>query len=277
MDPWYPLGSGDMLEVAQMGLHVAQMTSQARHARLLRRGDRERRARAGPGRLRHRASAAAPTACCCRRARPIEAIRLRADRLWVVRRGKVIARASRAGHGLDLPGRPAASTARPPLIDPASRAMAGAASLESIEQGPRAHETHRIAHQPLRAQGAHRDGRKEARLPAQAGRRVGHRRDAQGQPAGQGALPGDGRWRGGVRFARHRRIPRHAVAGGQADPGHRAASASRCAPGRRWPTACSMPPCWRAWSRPGPAAAKRSARGLDRPPDGQACTRALRP
>ena len=29
MDPWYPLGSGDMLEVAQMGLHVAQMTSQA--------------------------------------------------------------------------------------------------------------------------------------------------------------------------------------------------------------------------------------------------------
>ncbi|MGR3586059.1 MAG: cytosine deaminase, partial [Pseudooceanicola nanhaiensis] len=27
MDPWYPLGSGDMLEVASMGLHVAQMTS----------------------------------------------------------------------------------------------------------------------------------------------------------------------------------------------------------------------------------------------------------
>ena len=28
MDPWYSLGSGDMLEVAAMGLHVAQMTSQ---------------------------------------------------------------------------------------------------------------------------------------------------------------------------------------------------------------------------------------------------------
>jgi cytosine deaminase len=26
-DPWYPLGTGDMLEVAHMGLHVAQMTS----------------------------------------------------------------------------------------------------------------------------------------------------------------------------------------------------------------------------------------------------------
>jgi cytosine deaminase len=29
MDPWYPLGSGDMLEVAHMGLHVAQMTGRA--------------------------------------------------------------------------------------------------------------------------------------------------------------------------------------------------------------------------------------------------------
>src|SRR3954453_8391180 len=29
MDPWYPLGSGDMLDVAFMGLHVAQMTSPA--------------------------------------------------------------------------------------------------------------------------------------------------------------------------------------------------------------------------------------------------------
>ncbi len=28
LDPWYSLGSGDMLEVAHMGLHVAQMTSQ---------------------------------------------------------------------------------------------------------------------------------------------------------------------------------------------------------------------------------------------------------
>jgi cytosine deaminase len=28
MDPWYGMGSADMLEVAHMGLHVAQMTSQ---------------------------------------------------------------------------------------------------------------------------------------------------------------------------------------------------------------------------------------------------------
>src|SRR5918998_4308344 len=29
LDPWYAMGSGDMLEAAHMGLHVAQMTSQA--------------------------------------------------------------------------------------------------------------------------------------------------------------------------------------------------------------------------------------------------------
>ena len=29
LDPWYSGGSGDMLEAAQMGLHVGQMTSQA--------------------------------------------------------------------------------------------------------------------------------------------------------------------------------------------------------------------------------------------------------
>jgi len=41
MDPWYSLGSGDMLEVAHMGLHVAQMS-----------GHGERRARARAGKLR---------------------------------------------------------------------------------------------------------------------------------------------------------------------------------------------------------------------------------
>ena len=29
LDPWYPLGTADMLDVAFMGLHVAQMTSPA--------------------------------------------------------------------------------------------------------------------------------------------------------------------------------------------------------------------------------------------------------
>jgi cytosine deaminase len=106
MDPWYSLGSGDMLEVAAMGLHVAQMTSQAamrqcfdavtvNNARILGLHDYG----LWPG---------------CRadflllQARsPAEAIRLRAQRLLVVRAGAVLARSPAATATLSLPGRPA--------------------------------------------------------------------------------------------------------------------------------------------------------------------------
>jgi len=106
MDPWYPLGSGDMLEVAAMGLHVAQMTGQA------------------VMRACFDAVTAAPAAILGlegyglapgRRADlvllqardPVEAIRLRAARLAVVRAGKVVATSPPARATLDLPGRPA--------------------------------------------------------------------------------------------------------------------------------------------------------------------------
>ena len=90
MDPWYSLGSGDMLEVAHMGLHVAQMTSQsqmracfdavtAMPARIL--GLTEYGIKVG-----HPADLVLLDA-----ADPVEAMRLRATRLAVVRRGKVIA------------------------------------------------------------------------------------------------------------------------------------------------------------------------------------------
>ncbi|QDF99188.1 cytosine deaminase [Azoarcus sp. DD4] len=106
MDPWYSLGSGDMLEVAHMGLHVAQMTGQEAM------------------RACFRAVTATPAAILglegyglapgCRadlvllQARdPIEAIRLRATRLAVVRAGRIVARTPPALATLDLPGRPA--------------------------------------------------------------------------------------------------------------------------------------------------------------------------
>jgi len=106
MDPWYPMGSGDMLEVAQMGLHVAQMTSldgmracfdavTVNNARVL--------GLSGYGiAVGHRAD------CVLLQARsPIEAIRLRAHRLWVMHTGKVIARSPAVSMTLDLPNRPA--------------------------------------------------------------------------------------------------------------------------------------------------------------------------
>ena len=105
MDPWYALGSGDMLEVANMGLHVAQMTGQAA--------------------MRQCYSAVTDTAASilglkgygvapgCRAdlvmlqaADPVEALRLRATRLMVMRAGRVIARTPPATASLSLPDRP---------------------------------------------------------------------------------------------------------------------------------------------------------------------------
>jgi cytosine deaminase len=105
MDPWYSLGSGDMLEVAQMGLHVAQMTSQAQMqacfdavtvnaARVVGLADYglEVGKHADFVLLQARSKA--------------EAIRLRAARLAVVRRGAVVARTAAASAALSLPNRP---------------------------------------------------------------------------------------------------------------------------------------------------------------------------
>ena len=106
MDPWYSLGSGDMLEVAHMGLHVAQMTGiDAMHAcfdavtvnaaRIL-------------GLEGYGISPGCEANCVLLDARdPVEAIRLRAARLAVVRRGKVVARSPAARATLALEGRPA--------------------------------------------------------------------------------------------------------------------------------------------------------------------------
>lgn len=106
MDPWYSLGSGDLLEVAAMGLHVAQMTSQdamracfdavtTNPARIL-----------GLDHFGLEVGKSADFVLLQARD-PVEAIRLRATRLAVVRRGAVIARTPPATAALSLPGRPA--------------------------------------------------------------------------------------------------------------------------------------------------------------------------
>ena len=106
MDPWYGLGSGDMLEVAHMGLHVAQMTAQ----------DAMRQCFAAvtetPARILGLEDYGIAPGCkadlvLLQAGDPVEAIRLRATRLLVMRRGKVIARSAPAAAALELPGRPA--------------------------------------------------------------------------------------------------------------------------------------------------------------------------
>ena len=105
MDPWYSLGSADMLEVAQMGLHVAQMTSQAQMRACF------DAVTVNGSRILGLDSYGIEIGChadfVLLQARdPVEAIRLRANRLMVVRRGRVIAKAPAATAALCLPGRP---------------------------------------------------------------------------------------------------------------------------------------------------------------------------
>jgi cytosine deaminase len=106
MDPWYSLGSGDMLEVAHMGLHVAQMTGidgmraafdavTVTPARIL-------------GLEGYGIEVGCNADCVVLDARdPVEAIRLRAARTAVIRRGKVVSRSPAMRAALSLEGRPA--------------------------------------------------------------------------------------------------------------------------------------------------------------------------
>ncbi len=106
MDPWYGLGSGDMLEVAHMGLHVAQMTGQ----------DAMRACFAAvtetPAQILGLADYGIAPGCRADMvlldARdPVEALRLRANRLAVIRAGAVIAESDPVVSRLAIPGRPA--------------------------------------------------------------------------------------------------------------------------------------------------------------------------
>ena len=113
MDPWYGMGSGDMLEVAHMGLHVAQMTSQAgigqcfdavtvNAARVF-------------GLENYGLAAGCDASFVLLQARdPVEAIRLRATRLKVFRKGRVVARTPAMTSALQLDDRPAQTSFMPP-------------------------------------------------------------------------------------------------------------------------------------------------------------------
>ncbi|MBP2307209.1 amidohydrolase family protein [Azospirillum melinis] len=105
MDPWYPLGSGEMLEVAHMGLHVGQMTGQ----------DGIKAAfdavTVNPANLLHLDGYGLEPGCnadlvVLQAGNPVEAIRTRAARLFVLRRGRIVSRCEPVQAKLGLPGRP---------------------------------------------------------------------------------------------------------------------------------------------------------------------------
>ena len=102
MDPWYALGSGDMLEVAAMGLHVAQMTSQAGMRACF------EAVTVNAAKMDGYGIAAGNRAdfVLLQAGDPIDAIRRRATRLKVFRAGKVIAETPPSIAKLHVPGRP---------------------------------------------------------------------------------------------------------------------------------------------------------------------------
>jgi cytosine deaminase len=109
MDPWYALGSGDMLDVAHMAVHIGHLTAldsirscydavtvnAAKILHLDRYG-------IAPGNY--------ADLVLLQAADPFEAIRLKATRLLVLRRGKLIARTPEKVTDLQLPDRPGTVT-----------------------------------------------------------------------------------------------------------------------------------------------------------------------
>lgn len=105
MDPWYSLGSADMLDVAHMAIHVAQMTSREAMAYCF------EAVTTNPAKIMQLEGYGLEPGCngdliVLQATDPIEAIRLKANRLYVIRRGKIIAETPAVETKLSLEGRP---------------------------------------------------------------------------------------------------------------------------------------------------------------------------
>ncbi|OWZ89806.1 cytosine deaminase [Sinorhizobium sp. LM21] len=106
LDPWYSLGTADMLDVAFMGMHVAQMSSPTDMRTCF---DMVTKINAEIMGLDHLGLAVGKSASLVvlHAGNPIEAVRLRAERLCVVAKGKVVAEREKRDTTLSIKGRPA--------------------------------------------------------------------------------------------------------------------------------------------------------------------------
>ena len=109
MDPWYAMGSADMLEVAHMGLHVAQMTSQQ--------GMRDcfDAVTVNAATVMHLPGYGLNVGCdasfvLLQARNTVEAIRLRANRLKVWKKGKLLAQTPEVVTSLTMTNRPRRTT-----------------------------------------------------------------------------------------------------------------------------------------------------------------------
>jgi cytosine deaminase len=105
MDPWYSMGSGDALEIAHMGLHVAQMTSQKGIKQCF------DAVTVNAAKVMHLEGYGLEPGCdasfvLLQAKSPMDAIRLRANRLKVWRKGKVVAETAEVVTSMQVEGRP---------------------------------------------------------------------------------------------------------------------------------------------------------------------------
>ena len=105
MDPWYSLGSGDMLDVAHMGLHVGQLSAREAMRFCFDAVTKN------PAKLMGLEGYGLEVGCngdlvVLQAQDAIEAIRMRATRLFVIKRGAVISETPARAARLSLEGRP---------------------------------------------------------------------------------------------------------------------------------------------------------------------------
>jgi cytosine/creatinine deaminase len=106
MDPWYSMGSGDMLEVGHMAIHVAQMAGIEDKRKIfdaITVNSAKTMGLEGYG----LAKGCNADLVILQARDPQEALRLKANRLAVIKAGKVIARSAPRVSDIFLPGRPA--------------------------------------------------------------------------------------------------------------------------------------------------------------------------
>lgn len=106
MDPWYPLGQADMLEAASMGIHVGLMTTPEAMRWAF------DAVTVNPAKAMHLEGYGLEKGCkadfvVLQAKNPVEALRLKANRLKIVKGGKVIAETPERVSALNLAGRPA--------------------------------------------------------------------------------------------------------------------------------------------------------------------------
>ena len=113
MDPWYPLGTGNLLQAAWMALHLAHMTGQAQMEQIFRMATITGQDVFHPGRPSDLAVGRQADLVIWDATSPVEALRLLPVARTVIRQGRVVAEADPARHSVRYGGKTVSLDFRP--------------------------------------------------------------------------------------------------------------------------------------------------------------------